>query len=174
MNMPLKKASAIALPAAVTAQVLPLGSPRRTPLGDRLRARIHRGGARHPAAGHARADPAGGAPVLEGGRDAAAAVALKDTWGLIVDPFFDHGGIDKGCSGISRRACSASRSARSPPPSASRSARWLFVDWAMRGLDRSSGCCAPCRRSRGCRRLRRSATDEAVNDLVTSSRRSGQ
>jgi nitrate/nitrite transport system permease protein len=100
MNMPRKKAeTAIALPAAVTAKVLPLGSPRRTPLGDRLRARA--------SAAAARVIPPlvvlalillvwellcskAGATLPPPSR------VLKDTWELIVDPFFDRGGIDKG------------------------------------------------------------------------------
>jgi len=61
---------------------------------------------------------------------------FKDTKELIFDPFFDHGGIDKGCSGICRPVCSAWRSAIRSPPSRRRARHaGRTIVWAMRGLD---------------------------------------
>ena len=86
---------------------------------------------------------------------------LADTWELIVDPFFDRGGIDKGLfwhlSASLQRVALGYALAAAP---ASRSARWSANrPGRCAGSIRSSRCCAPCRRSPGCRsRSRRSAT----------------
>jgi nitrate/nitrite transport system permease protein len=101
MNRPLKKSeTTIALPAGgAVAKVLPLGAPRRTPLTDRLRARA--------SSAAASVIP----PLIvialillvwelicskPGATLPPPSRVLKDTWELIVDPFFDRGGIDKG------------------------------------------------------------------------------
>ena len=101
MNMPLKKSeTAVALPPARGgAKVLTFGAPRRPPIPDRVLA--------HACAAAARVVP----PVVVIAlvlvvwellcRKAGATLpppsrVLKDTWELIVDPFFDRGGIDKG------------------------------------------------------------------------------
>ena len=100
MNMPLKKSeTAIALPpASVSAKVLTL-APKRAPLGERLRG--------YTSAVAARVIP----PLIviavmlivwellcskPGATLPPPSRVLKDTWELIVDPFFDRGGIDKG------------------------------------------------------------------------------
>jgi nitrate/nitrite transport system permease protein len=101
MNMPLMKAEpAVALPVGgASAKVLPLGTPRRSPVKDRWRARA--------SAFAARVVP----PIVvialvllvwellcskSGATLPPPSRVLKDTWELIVDPFFDRGGIDKG------------------------------------------------------------------------------
>jgi nitrate/nitrite transport system permease protein len=101
MNMPLKKSeTAIALaPSGATAKVLTLAAPKRTPLKERVLART--------SSIAANVVP----PIvvlalivlvweLLCGRPGATlpppSRVLKDTWELIVDPFFDRGGIDKG------------------------------------------------------------------------------
>ena len=101
MNMPLKKSdAAVALPApAVSAKVLALGAPKRPPIGERLLA--------HASAVAVRVIP----PLIvltltlviwemlcnrPGATLPPPSRVLKDTWELIVDPFFDRGGIDRG------------------------------------------------------------------------------
>ena len=101
MNMPLKKSeTAIAVPAApATAKVLTLGKLKRTPIGDRALA--------HASNIAARVVP----PLIvitlilliwellcnrPGATLPPPSRVIKDTWELIVDPFFDRGGIDKG------------------------------------------------------------------------------
>jgi len=101
MNMPLKKSdTAVALPApAVSAKVLALGAPKRPPIGERLLA--------HASAVAVRVVP----PLIvltltlviwemlcnrPGATLPPPSRVLKDTWELIVDPFFDRGGIDRG------------------------------------------------------------------------------
>src|SRR3954468_15759933 len=102
MNMPLKKSeTAIALPspiAASSAKILSL-APKRPPLTERLLSYI--------SAITARVVP----PVVvialilavweilcrnQGATLPPPSRVIKDTWELIVDPFFDRGGIDKG------------------------------------------------------------------------------
>ena len=99
MNMPvLKTETAVSFPTASAGQ----GAGDRTEKDAvcDARARTGQGGRqqRRAAARRARARPAGvGTALPQGRRHAAAAVpVLKDTWELIVDPFFDRGGIDKG------------------------------------------------------------------------------
>src|SRR6201988_4763244 len=100
MNMPVKKSeTAIALPMpAIGGKVLTM-PPKRSPLGERL-------------IGHASAVTARVIPPLivialilivweilcskQGATLPPPSRVLKDTWELIVDPFFDRGGIDKG------------------------------------------------------------------------------
>jgi nitrate/nitrite transport system permease protein len=101
MSIPLKKSeTAVALPSArVGAKVLALGAPKRPPIADRVLA--------HAAVVAARVVP----PMVVIAlilllweilcRKAGATLpppsrVLKDTWELIVDPFFDRGGIDRG------------------------------------------------------------------------------
>jgi nitrate/nitrite transport system permease protein len=101
MNMPLKRSeAAIALPApAVSAKILSLGAPKRPPLAERMIA--------HGAAVAARVVP----PIVvialvlavweilcrkQGATLPPPSRVITDTWELIVDPFFDRGGIDKG------------------------------------------------------------------------------
>jgi nitrate/nitrite transport system permease protein len=101
MNMALKKPEAVVtLPAgSVTAKVLPLGTPRRAPLKERVLAR----------ASNVAANVVPPIVVLTlililwellcsrpGATLPPPSRVLKDTWELIVDPFFDRGGIDKG------------------------------------------------------------------------------
>src|SRR3954451_24427585 len=100
MNMPLKKSEiAIALPApAISAKVLTL-APKRPVLAERLLS--------YASAIAARVLP----PVVvialvlavweilcrkQGATLPPPSRVIKDTWELIVDPFFDRGGIDKG------------------------------------------------------------------------------
>jgi nitrate/nitrite transport system permease protein len=101
MNLPLKKSeTAIALPAGgATAKVLSLGAPKYPPLRERMRAR-------------ASTIAANVLPPLvvvavtmliwellcnrQGATLPPPSRVIKDTWELIVDPFFDRGGIDKG------------------------------------------------------------------------------
>jgi nitrate/nitrite transport system permease protein len=100
MNVPLKKyETAIALPMpANSAKVLTL-APKRAPLGEKLVA--------HASAVAARVVP----PLIvialtlviwellcnrPGATLPPPSRVIKDTWELIVDPFFDRGGIDKG------------------------------------------------------------------------------
>ena len=100
MNTPLKKSeTTIALPArAVSAKVLTL-APKRPPLGEKLLA--------YTSAVAARVVP----PLVvialtlivwemlcnrPGATLPPPSRVLRDTWELIVDPFFDRGGIDKG------------------------------------------------------------------------------
>jgi nitrate/nitrite transport system permease protein len=106
MNMPMMTSekvraapSAAATAAAATARVLPLARPKRSPLLGRL-ATIARNVAAHVVP-----------PVVvlalsllvwellcrrAGATLPPPSAVLRDTWELIVDPFFDHGGIDKG------------------------------------------------------------------------------
>ena len=101
MNMALKKAeTTIALPAAgKIAKVLAFGAPKRPPFRDRLLA--------HASAVAVRVVP----PLVvialmlliwemlcnrPGATLPPPSRVLRDTWELIVDPFFDRGGIDKG------------------------------------------------------------------------------
>ena len=101
MNMPLKKSdTAVALAApAVSAKVLTLGAPKRPPISERLLA--------HASAVAVRVIP----PLIvltlvlvvwellcnrPGATLPPPSRVLKDTWELIVDPFFDRGGIDRG------------------------------------------------------------------------------
>jgi nitrate/nitrite transport system permease protein len=101
MNMALKKPEAVvALPAgSVTAKVLSLAAPKRPPLKDRVLAR----------ASNVAANVVPPIVVLAlililwellcsrpGATLPPPSRVLKDTWELIVDPFFDRGGIDKG------------------------------------------------------------------------------
>jgi nitrate/nitrite transport system permease protein len=101
MSMPLKKAeTAIALAAgSATVKVLPLGTPRRSPLRERVRTRLS-------------AIAASVVPPLivialillvwelmcskPGATLPPPSRVLKDTWELIIDPFYDRGGLDKG------------------------------------------------------------------------------
>src|SRR5437764_1075381 len=100
MNMPLKKSqTAIAGPAAaISAKVLSL-APKRPPLGERV-------------IGHAFAVAAHVVPPIvvialvlavweilcrkQGATLPPPSRVIRDTWELIVDPFFDRGGLDKG------------------------------------------------------------------------------
>src|SRR5712691_7396776 len=98
MNMPLVKAElSVAVPAA-TATVLPL-EPKRTPLAKRAAARLGDVAVRVVP------------PVVvialilviwellcrrAGSTLPPPSRVLNDTWGLIVDPFYDRGGLDKG------------------------------------------------------------------------------
>jgi nitrate/nitrite transport system permease protein len=101
MNMPLKKSeAAVALRApSVSARVLTLGAPKRPPISERLLA--------HASAVAVRVIP----PLIvltlvlvvwellcnrPGATLPPPSRVLKDTWELIVDPFFDRGGIDRG------------------------------------------------------------------------------
>jgi nitrate/nitrite transport system permease protein len=101
MNMPLKKSdTAVALPSpAVSATVLTLAKPKRPPIAERALAVA--------SSVAARVVP----PVIvialllavwellcrkQGATLPPPSRVLKDTWELIVDPFFDRGGIDKG------------------------------------------------------------------------------
>jgi nitrate/nitrite transport system permease protein len=101
MNMPLKKSdTALALAApAVSAKVLSLGAPKRPPLAERMIA--------HGAAVAARVVP----PIVvialvlavweilcrkQGATLPPPSRVVTETWELIIDPFFDRGGIDKG------------------------------------------------------------------------------
>jgi nitrate/nitrite transport system permease protein len=101
MNMPLKKSdTAVALPApAAGAKVLNLGARKRPPIAERLLA--------NASAVAARVVP----PLIvltlmlvvwellcarPGATLPPPSRVLKDTWELIVDPFFDRGGIDRG------------------------------------------------------------------------------
>ena len=101
MNMPLKRSeAAIALTApGVSAKILALGAPKRPPLAERMIA--------HGAAVAARVVP----PIVvialvlavweilcrkQGATLPPPSRVVTDTWELIVDPFFDRGGIDKG------------------------------------------------------------------------------
>jgi nitrate/nitrite transport system permease protein len=101
MNMPLKKTeAAVALPAgSVSAKVLSLGAPKRSPWKDRMLAR----------ASNVAANVVPPIVVLAlilvvwellcsrpGATLPPPSRVIKDTWELIVDPFFDRGGIDKG------------------------------------------------------------------------------
>jgi len=100
MNMPVRKSeTAIALPTrTVTAKVLTL-APRRAPHGEKLLA--------HLSAVAARVIP----PLIvialtlvvwemlcnrPGATLPPPSRVIRDTWELILDPFFDRGGIDKG------------------------------------------------------------------------------
>jgi nitrate/nitrite transport system permease protein len=101
MNMQLKKAdTAVLVPApAVAAKVLPLRPPRRASSMDRLASRV--------SGAAARLLP----PLVvialtllvwemlcsrQGSTLPPPSRVIKDTWELIVDPFFDRGGLDKG------------------------------------------------------------------------------
>ena len=101
MNRPLKKSdTAVALPApAAGAKVLTLGARKRPPIAERLLA--------NASAVAARVVP----PLIvltlmlvvwellcarPGATLPPPSRVLKDTWELIVDPFFDRGGIDRG------------------------------------------------------------------------------
>src|SRR5947208_508952 len=101
MNMTLKKTEiAFALPApAISAKVLSLGTPKRPPLVEQLLS--------YTSAVAARVVP----PLVvialilavwemlcrkQGATLPPPSRVIKDTWELIVDPFFDRGGIDKG------------------------------------------------------------------------------
>jgi nitrate/nitrite transport system permease protein len=101
MNMQLKKSdTAVLVPApAAAAKVLPLRPPRTTSSLDRL--------ASHAAGAAARVVPPLVVIALTlivwemlCGRPGATlpppSRVIKDTWELIVDPFYDRGGIDKG------------------------------------------------------------------------------
>jgi nitrate/nitrite transport system permease protein len=100
MNMPAKiSETAVALPRPLVSAKLLTLAPKRSPFGERL-------------AGHARALAARLVPPLvvialvlavweilcrkQGATLPPPSRVLKDTWELIVDPFFDRGGIDKG------------------------------------------------------------------------------
>jgi nitrate/nitrite transport system permease protein len=101
MSMPVTKSESVALAPshAATARVLPLGRRPRPPLLSRLAALFGRLAARAipPAVVLALALLVW---ELLCGRAGATlpppSVVLRDTWELIVDPFFDRGGIDKG------------------------------------------------------------------------------
>ena len=105
MNMPLKKSetsialSAPGLGATASAKILSLGAPKRPPLAERLLA--------YASAVAARIIP----PIVvialvlavweilcrkQGATLPPPSRVIRDTWELIVDPFFDRGGIDKG------------------------------------------------------------------------------
>ena len=102
MNMPLKKSETADRAAGAGCQREGAAARRaEAPAARRTTARacIRRRGARHPAADRPRADrwwsgkcsaQRPGATLPPPSR------VLKDTWELIVDPFFDRGGIDKG------------------------------------------------------------------------------
>jgi hypothetical protein len=103
---------------------------------------------------------------------------ISDTWQLIVDPFFDHGGVDKGmfwhiaaslkrvALGFSLAACGRHRARR-----ADRSSRASPIAVSIR----SSRCCGPFRRSRGCRsRWPRSGQADRPRSSSSSSPRSGR
>jgi nitrate/nitrite transport system permease protein len=86
---------------------------------------------------------------------------LQTSWELIFNPFYDRGGLDKGLfwhllASLQRVAIGYTLAAFAGI------ALGVLIGqstWALRGLDRSSRCCAPCRRWPGCRsRSRRSAT----------------
>ena len=167
MNMPLEEVrnrASRCRPAARSRRCSRSRAEAYAAAGSRAGARIRRRGERHSAAGRARADPGRlGADVLAGQarRLPPPSRVLKDTWELIVDPFFDRGGIDKGLfwhlSASLQRVAFGYALRRAP---ASRSARWLASrPGRCAGSIRSSRCCAPFRRSPGCRcRWRRSAT----------------
>jgi nitrate/nitrite transport system permease protein len=100
MTIALKKSdAALVLPAPSSAKVLSIGQPRRTPLRDRVMTRA--------SAVAACVIP----PIVvitlvlavwellcrkQGATLPPPSRVLADTWELIVDPFFDRGGIDKG------------------------------------------------------------------------------
>src|SRR5215211_6279624 len=78
---------------------------------------------------------------------------LSDTWELIIDPFFDRGGIDRGLfwhlsASLQRVALGYALA------SIAGVALGTLVGqsvWAMRGLDPIFRCCGRCRRLLGCR-----------------------
>jgi nitrate/nitrite transport system permease protein len=97
--MPLVKSDNIRVASIATARVLPLGQPKRPPLAGRLSA--------IGSSIAARVIPpaivlAVGLVIWEmlcrksGATLPPPSVVLRDSWELIVDPFFDRGGIDKG------------------------------------------------------------------------------
>src|SRR5262245_63381461 len=99
MSMPLVKSDNIRVAPIATARVLPLGEPKRPPLVGRLSA--------IGSSIAARIIPptivlAVGLVIWEmlcrksGATLPPPSVVLRDSWELIVDPFFDRGGIDKG------------------------------------------------------------------------------
>jgi len=100
MNMPLKKSeTAVALPSPARSAKLLTLAPKRPPLGGRLLA--------HLSAIAARVIPPFIVIALTlliwemlcnrpGATLPPPSRVLRDTWELIVDPFFDRGGIDKG------------------------------------------------------------------------------
>src|SRR3954466_14765417 len=98
MKMPLMKAEPATVTPATTAKVLPL-PPKRPALATRTRMGLGQVAARVgtpvvaiPGAlpTRARPGPRAGSPLPPPSR------VLTDTWELIVDPFFDRGGLDKG------------------------------------------------------------------------------
>src|SRR5262249_2920436 len=99
MNMPLVKSENIRVASIATARVLPMGRPRRPPLAERLSAIGSSIAARiiPPAV-----VLAVGLVIWEllcrksGATLPPPSVVLRDSWELIVDPFFDRGGIDRG------------------------------------------------------------------------------
>jgi nitrate/nitrite transport system permease protein len=100
MNMPLKKSeTAIALPApTVRAKVLTL-APKRPPLAERLLSHVSAVGARVVPPIVVIALVLAVWEILcrkQGATLPPPSRVIKDTWELIVDPFFDRGGIDKG------------------------------------------------------------------------------
>ena len=100
MNMPLKKSeTAIALPApTVSAKVLTL-APKRPPLAERLLSYVSAVGARVVPPIVVIALVLAVWEILcrkQGATLPPPSRVIKDTWELIVDPFFDRGGIDKG------------------------------------------------------------------------------
>ena len=130
MTMPLKKSdTAVPLPSTrIGAKVLTLGTPKRPPIMDRVLG--------YASSVAARVVP----PIIVIAlllaiweilcRKAGATLpppsrVLKDTWELIVDPFFDRGGIDKGL--FWHLSASLQRVALGTLVGQS--------TWAMRGLD---------------------------------------
>ena len=100
MNMPLKKSeTAVALPApTVSAKVLTL-APKRPPLAERLLSYVSAVGARVVPPIVVIALVLAVWEILcrkQGATLPPPSRVIKDTWELIVDPFFDRGGIDKG------------------------------------------------------------------------------
>jgi len=99
MNMPLIKSENIRVSPIATARVLPIGRPKPPPLTDRLSVIGSSIAARiiPPAV-----VLAVGLVIWEllcrksGATLPPPSVVLRDSWELIVDPFFDRGGIDKG------------------------------------------------------------------------------
>jgi nitrate/nitrite transport system permease protein len=98
MNMPLVKAEATATMPAAMAKVLPL-APRRQPVAGRMAARL-----RDVAANVVPPIVVIALTLLvwellcrrAGSTLPPPSKVLDDTWELIVDPFFDRGGLDKG------------------------------------------------------------------------------